>query len=231
MDSTFELTQTPMQLDPYYEYPSKKMHTGDQLLTSRFGFAPQSEQSLDQVLHEKPSPEEYNLAEKNTNDATFDAFDAFLNSPPMHGRKMASFDSGKTNRTRRISRRMSMMSLDSRRQSLSSLMHSASASGDIAQVGRLLGAGALPGKKSKDGLSPAHLAAAGGHLGVLKSLVIHGAKLDVVDSDGRTPLHAAVLAEHPDLVPFLVGNGAPVDCKDNYGSKQLSTVETYSDCK
>ncbi|TID17844.1 ankyrin repeat protein [Venturia nashicola] len=127
------------------------------------------------------------------------------------------------------SRRRSLVGPTSNRRSLCEMMCDAASTGDVPQIGRLLGAGADPKKKSKEGLSPVHLAAIGGHLGVLKSLAMHGAKMEATDALERTALHAAVVARQADVIPFLVQSGVPIDAKDVDGCTALqlaSEMET-----
>jgi hypothetical protein len=156
--------------------------------------------------------------------------------PLSESTKRSSFASSRLIRSQSPSRRRSIMSTDwtfhdSKRRSLNELMCDAASSGDVPQVGRLLGAGANPKGKSKDGLSLVHLAATGGHLSVLKSLVMHGARLDVTDTLGRTALHTAVITRHSSVIPFLISNGVSLDAKDvdGYTAVQLAAQQSTED--
>ncbi|QDS77745.1 hypothetical protein FKW77_004667 [Venturia effusa] len=120
-----------------------------------------------------------------------------------------------------LSRRRSLGTIMSDRRDLCELMCEAASTGNVPQLGRLLGAGADPSKKSREGQLPVHLAAAGGHLSVLKCLAMYGAKMDAMDQLGRTALHAAVLGRQADVIPFLVQSGVPVDAKDADGRTAL----------
>jgi hypothetical protein len=106
---------------------------------------------------------------------------------------------------------------DIRRKSLADMMCDAASTGDVPQVGRLLGAGADVKRKSRDGASPLHLAAAGGHLAVLKSLIMHGARVDATDNEDRTALHRAVIGGQSSVIPYLISAGISVNAKDSFG--------------
>jgi len=202
------------------EYPSKKLNMVDGRLTARFSFV-EPKESLDSLLDNdvertidliSSSQKEVGGHFTNHNDD---------NSPLRnHIRNMIpSFESSPQRRHSIL--RKDKPSRDIRRQSLGEMMCDAASSGDLSRIGRLLGAGADPKRKSKEGFSPVHLAAAGGHLCVLKSLVMHGARLDATDNLGRTPLHMAVIERQPTIVSYLACHGAPIDAKDVNGCTAL----------
>lgn len=189
-------------------YPSEK---GDRL-TARFGFAEMSENPLNSIVdiyvdYEQKNPFEDSNA-PSLNEQAWEALVSGNNTSRAYGlARNSSFSS----------KRRSLVTIASKRRSLCDMMCDAASTGDVPQVGRLLGAGADPKKKSREGFSPVHLAAAGGHLSVLKSLAMHGAKMDATDQFGRTALHAAVLGRQADVIPFLVQSGVPVEAKDADG--------------
>jgi hypothetical protein len=197
-------------------YPSEK----EKRLTARFAFIERPEQSVDSLLDSYvdydqktlPSNEASSIIAPTINEQAWEALVAgnSMSSPRRHSRNSSS-----------SSKRRSLITITSKRRSLCEMMCEAASTGDVPQIGRLLGAGADPKRKSKDGLLPVHLAAAGGHLGVLKSLAMHGAKMNETDQFGRTALHAAVLGRQAMVIPFLVHSGVPVEAKDSNGCTAL----------
>jgi hypothetical protein len=222
LDSSMDNTETVSS------YSSKEL---DPKLAARFSFIDTSDNSPDHTLN-TCSEDKYNFSSDEQTDKRPTSTVQEEDWPLQKSGKRSSFVSPRLNPSHSHSRRRSVLSgewafHDTRRRSLNDLMCEAASTGDVPQVGRLLGAGADPKRKSKDGLSPIHLAVAGGHLSVLKSLVMHGARLDVTDSNGRTPLHIAVITRHSSVIPFLVSHGAPLDAKDidGYTAMQLATQQ------
>lgn len=206
-----------IEKDTYTELDDVRSSEKEVRLTARFGFAERPENSFNSVLDsyadgddDKTNPFEDNISSTapTINEQAWEALVSGDNTSQAHGHVRNSS---------RSSRRMSLITVTSKRKSLCDMMCDAASTGDVPQVGRLLGAGADPRKKSREGLPPVHLAAAGGHLGVLKSLAMHGAKMEATDGRGRTALHAAVVGGQADVIPFLVKSGVPVDAKDAEG--------------
>jgi hypothetical protein len=216
--------------------PTNSTKELDPKLAARFSFLNTSDNSLD---HTPSSSPEYNRDHISSEEYEKRPASTIQEEdwPLQNSEKRSSFTSSRFNKSQSPSRRRrSVLSgdwafHDTRRRSLNDMMCEAAATGDVPQVGRLLGAGADPKRKSKDGLSPVHLAASGGHLSVLKSLVMHGARLDGTDSNGRTPLHIAVITRHSSVIPFLVSHGAPLDAKDvdGYTAMQLAALQDEED--
>jgi hypothetical protein len=207
----------------------------DPKLAARFSFVDTSNNLLDHIV-ESSSEEKHGLESNNHNEDRPVSAIQEEDWPLQNNNKRSSFASSRFHRSHSLSRRRSVLSgdwsfHDTRRRSLNDLMCDAASSGDVPQIGRLLGAGADPRRKSKDGLSPIHLAAAGGHLSVLKSLVMHGVRLDTTDIEGRTPLHIAVITRHASIIPFLLSHGAPLDAKDVHGytAMQLAAQQGAED--
>jgi hypothetical protein len=197
-------------------YPSDK----EMRLASRFGFVEIPEESVNSILDSYVDYDQETISSKEASSRVAptineQAWEALVagNSGSSHRRHSRNSSVS--------SKRRSLITLTSKRRSLCEMMCEAASTGDVPQVGRLLGAGADPKKKSKDGLSPVHLAAAGGHLSVLKSLGMHGAKMDVTDQSGRTALHAAILGKQAAVIPFLVQSGVPIYAKDSNGCTAL----------
>jgi hypothetical protein len=196
--------------------PSEK----EKRLTARFGFAKAPEQSLDSNPDDdvdydqeaNASDDASSTMAPTTNKQAWKALVAGNDIPTPHHHSRHSSSSSK---------RRSLITLANKHRGLCEMMCEAASTGDVPQIGRLLGAGADPKKKSREGLLPVHLAAVGGHLGVLKSLAMHGAKMDATDEQGRTALHAAILGRQTTVIPFLVHSGVPVDAKDSNGCTAL----------
>jgi hypothetical protein len=208
------------------EYPPEKVEA-DRRLTARFGFAETPEQSLDSILDSYVNAaDEYHPKQYNESSSSgMPNFDEETLATLESGNRFSSTSPHSPHSTSPSRQRRSIVTIATKRRSLSEMMCEAASTGDVPQIGRLLGAGADPKKKSKNGLLPVHLAAAGGHLGVLKSLAMHGAPMDAVDQHSRTPLHAAVMGRQATVIPFLVNAGVPLDAKDADGctAMQLAT--------
>jgi ankyrin repeat protein len=83
-------------------------------------------------------------------------------------------------------------------------------SGDIAEVHRLLKAGANVNVSVYDGMSPLFLASFNGHRGIVKLLLAAGAKMDAARNNA-TALHAASFNGHGEIVKLLLDAGAKVN--------------------
>jgi hypothetical protein len=74
-------------------------------------------------------------------------------------------------------------------------------------VRRLLGEGADPDAKARDGTAPLHLAAGSGDARVVRALLGARPRLDVPDRDGLTPVQRAVREDHEEVVRLLLAAG------------------------
>lgn len=150
--------------------------------------------------------------------------DAVMNSIPKPGREEPSRDIAPPAievakprpmvLQRRLSRRFSLKAPSDRDDRGWTPLHVAARRGDLAEVQRLIDAGAnvnepSTGPKSPGG-TPLHLAAAGGHIDVMDELLERGADIDVRTKGGCgwTPLHHAAKERNRKAVRFLLENGA-----------------------
>jgi hypothetical protein len=75
--------------------------------------------------------------------------------------------------------------------------------GNVAEVQRLVAAGADVNEQGEDGWRPLHYAAAKGHVETVKLLAQLGAELDVQNARGETPLEFSVRLGHHQLAEVL----------------------------
>ncbi|KAI9862248.1 MAG: hypothetical protein M1813_004723 [Trichoglossum hirsutum] len=92
----------------------------------------------------------------------------------------------------------------------------------INRLSRLLGAGAQPDSKGKDGQTPLSWAAQNGREAVVELLLEKGAQLDSKDEGSRTPLSWAAENGHGTVVELLLEKGAQPDSKDKGSRTPLS---------
>ena len=94
--------------------------------------------------------------------------------------------------------------------------------GNLAEVERLLSAGA--DVEARDELSQTllHYACWGGHPDVVRMLIERGADVGVRDDgDGFTPLHQACFWGHADVARLLIDRGADVGARDKHNNTPL----------
>ncbi|MDU8914081.1 ankyrin repeat domain-containing protein [Aestuariicoccus sp. MJ-SS9] len=91
--------------------------------------------------------------------------------------------------------------------------------GDVAEIARLLEAGADVNEPGSLAL-PLHFAAMAGHAEAVALLAAQGARLDAPSSLG-TPLHAAANFGHVEAVDALIAAGADPDVRDRDGYPPL----------
>jgi hypothetical protein len=93
-------------------------------------------------------------------------------------------------------------------------LHEAALSGDVADVRRLVAAGAdLEEQYDVDGWRPLHVAAAMGMLEVVTVLVELGADKEAKEANGWRPLHMAAGNGHVETMTVLVQLGANKEAK------------------
>ncbi|HEX2752033.1 MAG TPA: ankyrin repeat domain-containing protein, partial [Alphaproteobacteria bacterium] len=89
---------------------------------------------------------------------------------------------------------------------------------DMAQVEKLLKAGAAANKQTKDGKTPLHYVARLGNTAAINLLVTYGARVNLVDNNKQTPLFDALAAPQPSRVlNALFKAGADADLPDKDG--------------
>src|SRR5690606_7661436 len=89
---------------------------------------------------------------------------------------------------------------------------------DLAQIQKLLKAGASANKQTKDGKTPLHYAARLGNTAAIHLLLDYGARIDLPDGDRRTALFDALEAPQPSRVlATLLRAGANADLPDKDG--------------
>ena len=107
-------------------------------------------------------------------------------------------------------------------------LHEAVVKNDIAEVKRLLAAGADVSAKTKHGYTPLHIAALMGHAASVKVLLQAGAETEVKNMwDDRTPLHYAAGGGGPASVKALLAAGADPNVPDKDGDTPLDKATRY----
>ena len=97
----------------------------------------------------------------------------------------------------------------------------AAENGNIAEVERLIVAGAMVDAVNEYGQTPLHLAAWNGHTDIVSALIVVRADVNAVDEDVQTPLHLAAINGHTAIVESLLKAGADVNAKDAGGKTPL----------
>ena len=101
---------------------------------------------------------------------------------------------------------------------LSTPLHEAAESGDLAAVEALTASGADLEARDSDGQTPLHSAA---DPAVVEALVAAGADVEARSTTGRTPLHSA---SDPAVIEALVAAGADVEARNNDGQTPLHSA-------
>ncbi|HEX5229567.1 MAG TPA: ankyrin repeat domain-containing protein, partial [Bryobacteraceae bacterium] len=86
--------------------------------------------------------------------------------------------------------------------------------GDVAQVGRLLEAGAEVNAKNQFGATPMSEAALNGNTAIIKMLLDAGANPDSPGADGQTALMIVARTSNVDAAELLLKHGAHVDARE-----------------
>ncbi|HEY1899294.1 MAG TPA: ankyrin repeat domain-containing protein [Steroidobacteraceae bacterium] len=90
---------------------------------------------------------------------------------------------------------------------------------DVAQVKRLLKAGAKVGEANDYGATPMQMAAAIGNTDILKLLLEAGANVDSPNSEGQTALMAVARTGNVAAAKLLLKHGATVDARETWGQQ------------
>jgi ankyrin repeat protein len=109
-------------------------------------------------------------------------------------------------------------------------LHYAAASGEIAEVIRLLETGANPGAQDDNGWSPLHFAAQAGSDAITRILITAGATIDLRDSNGNTPLWKAVFSSRGNgaVIKLLRDAGADPYAENASGVAPLALARTIA---
>ena len=91
--------------------------------------------------------------------------------------------------------------------------------GDVAEVQRLLRAGADVSLANNYGATPMSLAAEVGNTDMLKLLLEVGANVDSPNADGQTALLAVARTGNVEAAQLLLDHGAAVDAKEKFGGQ------------
>jgi len=131
-------------------------------------------------------------------------------------------------------------------------LHRAAEDGDLAEVGRLLDAGASLDHFNEISHTPLHCAVHAEHYKVAQLLLNRGAQVDAHESEraGDTPLAVAARGNYPEMAELLLKHGANPDLAgwmaitprqrvqrrtDEEGKKLLALMEQYAprtpDCR
>jgi ankyrin repeat protein len=115
-------------------------------------------------------------------------------------------------------------------------LHTATAKGDVAAVGRLLSQGSKVNtvadravEKNFVRMTPLHVATEAGKLEVAKLLVSRGANVNARTNFGQTPLQLAASLKDPSLALFLLSKGAIANTKDNGNRTPLQAAASSGD--
>ena len=93
--------------------------------------------------------------------------------------------------------------------------------GDVAEVRRMVAAGADVHEQGELGWGPLHLAAARGHVETVKTLVELSAHKNAMAAFGLTPLHCAAAGGHVETVKVLAQLGADLGVQAANGETAL----------
>jgi hypothetical protein len=100
-------------------------------------------------------------------------------------------------------------------------LHNAAACDDVAEVRRLVAAGANVEQRDAHGVTPLQLAAGYGQADVVTALVQLGADKEIKNAFGETPLHQAAAKGHVEVVRALMEAGAHVGAQMPDGATPL----------
>lgn len=105
------------------------------------------------------------------------------------------------------------------------LLHIATAAGDIEAVRTLLGKpGINVNPVNVNGNTPLCRAAMKGYTGIMEELIAKGAEVNHPGKDGMTPMNFAALTGYTNCVELLIKNGGNVNIPDNDGFTPLGTA-------
>lgn len=101
--------------------------------------------------------------------------------------------------------------------------------GDVAEIQRLLAAGAKVNQSYRYDRTPLMLAAGNGQTAAVKALIAAGADINARDNEHDTPLVFAIMSRHKSTILALLDAGADLNISNNYGGTALSEVAMLLD--
>ena len=90
---------------------------------------------------------------------------------------------------------------------------------DVAEVRRLIKAGAKPGEANNYGATPMQMAAATGNTQIIELLLDAGANADSPNTDGQTALMEVARTGNVDAAKLLLRPGAKVNARESWGNQ------------
>jgi ankyrin repeat protein len=104
--------------------------------------------------------------------------------------------------------------------------------GNLDMVKELLGNGANPNVRGKNGEAPLHWASIKGHLLIVQELLNEGAEVNIQDDSRKaTPLHAAAFGKHISVVRELLNRGANPNKRDYLEQTPLEIAKIGNNLK
>jgi tetratricopeptide (TPR) repeat protein len=97
--------------------------------------------------------------------------------------------------------------------------------GDLAELKRLLNAGADVNVKDDDRSTSLMVAASQGHMAIVHELIAKGADINMQNKYGWTSLMLATSAKHTEIIKLLLSNGADPKIKKRDGSTAFTIAE------
>lgn len=101
------------------------------------------------------------------------------------------------------------------------LLHIATARGDIDGIRQQLAAGIPVDCPGTDGMAPMYWALVQNNTDVFRELLLNGADIDTRTGEGSTPLMHAVQRKNAGHVAYLIASGANINAMDNRGFTAL----------
>ena len=110
-----------------------------------------------------------------------------------------------------------------------SLLHIATARGQVPEIEAHLAAGVPVDLLAGDGKAPLHWALACEDSSIMRLLLERGSQIDVRSSNDVTPLMSAVQSSNHDKVLFLLEHGADVNARDRFGFTSLHRAAEWGE--
>ncbi len=110
-------------------------------------------------------------------------------------------------------------------------LHCAAKKGDVAEIERLVAAGAEVNERTEKNSTPLHLAARGGHAKAVIALIRVGAKVTLKDKGGAIPLHDAAGGGNVEAIVALIDAGSNINAVGGLGWTPLHTAALHKRLK